>query len=70
MVATMNEKQVQNNEKLLTRKQAAEMLQCKESTLAIWKCTKRYSLPCIKIGKNVRYRLSDILAFIEKNVHI
>ena len=70
MVATMNEKQVQNSEKLLTRKQAAEMLQCKESTLAIWKCTKRYSLPCIKIGKNVRYRLSDILAFIEKNVHI
>lgn len=56
------------NDKLLTRKQVAEFLQCKESTLAIWKSTKRYSLPCIKIGKNVRYRFSDILAFIEKNI--
>jgi predicted DNA-binding transcriptional regulator AlpA len=57
-----------DNNKLLTRKQAAEFLQCKESTLAIWKSTKRYPLPCIKIGKNVRYRLSDIVAFIENNI--
>jgi predicted DNA-binding transcriptional regulator AlpA len=57
-----------DNDKLLTRKQAAEFLQCKESTLAIWKSTKRYPLPCIKIGKNVRYRRSDILAFIENNI--
>ena len=44
-----------------------EILQCKETTLAIWKSTKRYTLPCIKIGKNVRYKLSDVLAFIERN---
>lgn len=56
------------NDKLLTRKQAAELLHCKESTLAIWKSTKRYHLPCVKIGKNVRYRHSDLLAFIENNV--
>ncbi len=58
---------ITDSETLLTRKQAAELLNCKENTLAIWKCTKRYSLPCIKIGKNVRYKLSDLLAFIEKN---
>ena len=64
----MNTSNTKENDKLLTRKQAAEFLQCKESTLAIWKSTKRYDLPCIKIGKNIRYRLSDILAFIEKNI--
>jgi excisionase family DNA binding protein len=53
---------------LLTRKQAAEYLGCKESTLAIWTCTKRYPLPYVKIGKNVRYRLSDVMDFIEKNL--
>jgi len=55
---------------LLTRKQAAELLGCKENTLAVWKTNKRYKLPYIKIGKNVRYRLSDILDFIKDNVHI
>lgn len=59
-----------DNDKLLTRKQAAELLHCKEATLAIWKCTKRYSLPYVKIGKNVRYRLSDIKRFIEKNLQV
>ena len=53
---------------LLTRKEAAEVLDCKESTLALWKCTKRYPLPYVKIGKNVRYRLSDLKKFIERNV--
>lgn len=59
---------IKDNDRLLTRKQAAELLQCKESTLAIWKSTKRYPLPCVKIGKSVRYKLSDVLAFIEQNI--
>jgi excisionase family DNA binding protein len=57
-----------NSQTLLTRKQAAEYLGCKESTLAIWTSTKRYPLPYVKIGKNVRYRLSDVMDFIEKNL--
>ncbi|AIL64731.1 Helix-turn-helix domain protein [Rickettsiales bacterium Ac37b] len=56
------------SEILLTRTQAAEYLGCKVSTLAIWKCTKRYNLPYVKIGKNVRYRLSDLKEFIEQNI--
>ena len=55
---------------LLTRKQAAILLDCKEATLAIWKSTKRYPLPYIKIGRNVRYRRSDVMNFIESNVTI
>lgn len=52
---------------LLTRQQAADFLGCKASTLAIWKCTKRYPLPYVKIGKNVRYKLSDLIEFIKNN---
>jgi predicted DNA-binding transcriptional regulator AlpA len=52
---------------LLTRKEAAELLGYKANTLAVWKSTKRYTLPCIKIGKSIRYRLSDIKALIKSN---
>lgn len=56
-------------EMLLSRKDAAEYLGLKESTLAIWKCTKRYDLPYVKIGRNIRYRLSDLQSFIEVNIN-
>ena len=35
---------------LLTRRQAAALLGCDYGTLATWKYTKRYDLPCIKDG--------------------
>ena len=54
-------------QKLLSRKEAAKYLGCTAGTLAIWKCTKRYPLPYVKIGRNVRYRLSDLMDFIENN---
>ncbi len=60
---------VKDYKTLFTRQQAADFLSCKPNTLALWKCTKRYSLPCVKIGKNVRYRLSDLQDFIERNMH-
>lgn len=36
-------------------KQAAEFLGVKPETLEVWRCTKRYSIPYIKIGRLVRY---------------
>jgi predicted DNA-binding transcriptional regulator AlpA len=63
----MEIKKVAEVEVLLTRKQVAEILGCKENTLAIWKCTNRYNLPYVKIGKNIRYKLADVMSFIEKN---
>jgi len=50
---------------LLTTVQAAQILGIKPQTLAYWRCVGRYDLPYIKVGKNCRYRLSDIEAFIE-----
>ena len=41
------------------------------STLAVWRCTGRYDLPFLKIGRNVRYRLGDVLDWMEsrKRLH-
>jgi len=50
---------------LLTRKQAAEYLTITPGTLAVWTCTKRYSLKYIKIGRHIRYRKSDLDSFIK-----
>jgi excisionase family DNA binding protein len=51
---------------LLSRKEAAAYLGVTEQTLAIWKCTKRYALPVVKVGRLVRYKRTDLDAFITK----
>ena len=56
------------NYQLLTRKEAAKYLGTKESTLAVWACTKRYQLPMVKVGRLAKYRLCDLTAFIEKRL--
>ena len=44
--------------------QAAAYLGVAEDTLAIWRCTKRYPLPYIKVGRLIQYRKSDLDAFL------
>jgi excisionase family DNA binding protein len=51
--------------KLLTEQEAADLLTVSPGTLSVWRCTRRYALRFIKVGRAVRYRESDILAFIE-----
>ncbi len=55
-----------NPQQLLTRKEAADFLGVKEITLAVWKCTQRYDVPVVKVGRLARYRFSDLLDFIER----
>ncbi|RTL37202.1 MAG: DNA-binding protein [Candidatus Melainabacteria bacterium] len=50
---------------LLTRKEAALYLGVTEQTLAVWKCTKRYNLPVVKVGRLVKYKKSDLDQFIK-----
>lgn len=57
-----------SNSVLKSREEAAELLRVSAQTLAVWACTKRYNLPFVKIGRRVMYRLSDLHAFIERNV--
>ncbi|MEN8236950.1 MAG: helix-turn-helix domain-containing protein [Pseudomonadota bacterium] len=52
--------------RLLSRKEAAELLGVKVDTLAAWKSTRRYNIPVVKVGRLVRYRYSDLLDFIER----
>jgi excisionase family DNA binding protein len=51
---------------LINHKQAAEYLGVTPATLAIWACTKSYNLPFVKIGRLVKYRKSDLEAFIDE----
>jgi helix-turn-helix protein len=51
--------------KLLTPKEAAAQLRVSAGTLAVWRCTKRYSLKYIKIGYAIRYLASDVAAFMK-----
>lgn len=45
-------------------KQAAQALCIKASTLSVWRSTGRYNLPFVKVGRLVRYRVSDLAQFL------
>lgn len=47
-------------------KQAAEALFVKATTLAVWRSTGRYNLPYLKVGRLVRYRVSDLAEFLAR----
>lgn len=47
-------------------KQAAIVLGAKASTLSVWRSTGRYNLPYMKVGRLVRYRLSDLAEFLAR----
>ncbi|HRI90346.1 MAG TPA: helix-turn-helix domain-containing protein [Accumulibacter sp.] len=51
---------------LLDEKEAGLFLDTAPGTLSVWRSTGRYNLPFVKIGRNVRYRRSDLLAWLEK----
>ena len=49
---------------LISPKHTAVRLGIAVQTLSIWRTTKRYDLPYVKVGRKVMYRLTDIEAFI------
>lgn len=62
----MNQNQNQN---LLTSKEAAQHLRLAERTLAVWRCTGKVNIPYIKIGGRVLYKKTDLDLFIDSNIH-
>jgi excisionase family DNA binding protein len=50
---------------LLDDKAAAELLDVSPGTLSVWRSTGRYKLPFLKVGRKVRYRRADLLAWLE-----
>ena len=53
---------------LINENNAAKILGIAPATLAVWRCTKRYKLPYIKVGRLIRYKESDVEAFIQSRV--
>lgn len=50
---------------LLDEQKAAAVLGVSPGTLGVWRSTGRYALPFVKVGRAVRYRRSDIDAWLE-----
>jgi excisionase family DNA binding protein len=51
---------------LLTSQQAADHLGVTPQTLAVWRCTRRYAVPFVKVGSKVRYRRADLDRFLRR----
>ena len=49
---------------LLDDHAAAALLDVSPGTLSVWRSTGRYALPFFKIGRKVRYRRADLLAWL------
>jgi hypothetical protein len=61
------EANLQSQGKLVSPDRAAQVLDTTIQTLANWRATGRYALPYVKVGRLVRYRESDLAAFITAN---
>jgi excisionase family DNA binding protein len=53
---------------LISADEAAKYLGVSAGTLAVWRSTKRYFLPFVKVGHLVRYRPNDLSEFILRRV--
>lgn len=58
------------HDRLYSPEEAAKYLGVVENTLSVWRSTGRYNLPYIKVGRLVRYRLSDLQAFLTRHTHL
>ena len=56
---------IKTGRELFDEQEAAQLLDVSPGTLSVWRSTGRYNLPFLKIGRNVRYRHSDLLAWLE-----
>lgn len=64
ILLTENSQRLKDDEVLLTREEAAEMLSI--SLVTLWKYTKDDVLPAYRIGTKVRYKKSEILLALKQ----
>jgi len=65
----MSTTKTQSAPDLLDEAAAARYLSVAPATLRVWRCTGRYALPFVKVGRLVRYREADLSRFIEARTH-
>lgn len=49
----------------IPHREAAEYIGVSENTLSVWRCTKRFDIPYIKVGSKVFYWKKDLDTFLE-----
>jgi predicted DNA-binding transcriptional regulator AlpA len=59
---------MQNQNNLIDEQAAAGLLGISPQTLRVWRCHRKH-LQFLKIGRCVRYRQSDIEAFLSGTIH-
>lgn len=62
LATTANAKPQSN---LLDTEDAADYLGVAPRSLEVWRCVKRHSIPYIKVGRLVKYRQTDLDAWLE-----
>jgi len=55
---------------IINTEQAALLLCTPKNTLVKWRSTGENAIPYIKIGRNVRYRVSDLRAWLEAHSRV
>lgn len=60
----VDQRDVVEPQKMLSRTEAAQFLGISPYTLATWACTKRGVIPYVKIGKFVKYQIADLETYI------
>jgi excisionase family DNA binding protein len=58
-----------SSDSLLFPSEAATYIGVSENTLSVWRCVGRYAIPFIKVGRLVRYRKSDLDAWLADRTH-
>lgn len=53
------------SDRLMPDEETAQMLGVTVGTLATWRSSKRYDLPFVRVGRLIRYRLSDVRQWID-----
>ncbi|MGA2498393.1 MAG: helix-turn-helix domain-containing protein [Tepidisphaeraceae bacterium] len=52
--------------KLLDDPAATEYLGLRPGTLSVWRCTRRYPLPYLRVGRSIKYRVEDLDRFLQE----
>jgi excisionase family DNA binding protein len=56
----------QNPDPLFSKAEAAAYLNIAEQTISNWLTTGRYNLPYVRVGRLIRFKKSDLDAFIAR----
>ena len=61
---------IQQTHDLLNETEAANLLKIAPGTLSVWRCVGRYEIPFVKVGRLVRYKRTDLEAWISSRTRL